>query len=283
VAVLSLQMAFFRDLVYHYDNKLLNKYVELNEALKSQQATEEELMTSNEELTSSNEQMYELTRRLETVLQQKSTELDSYIEAINVNMFSAMTDNNGLFVMVNEPLIAVSGYSREELIGSHYKILSSKNGYAKGVNEDGVSVIKSGKTWRGEVEYKAKDGSSFWFDCVVIPIKGEKESIKYFLSIGLPITERKQSEKMRERTQAVLETITFKTSHNIRGSLARMVGLANLVQKEHIDKEEFKWVAEQLAISSREIDKITSELVDFVNTHQLDIRDNKIEKDKLES
>lgn len=266
VGVISFQMAFFRDLAHHYDDKLVGKYKELDSAMMLQQATEEELMTSNEELTSSNEQLQLLTNQLETIVRQKSTELESYIEAINVNMFSSITDVNGLFVMVNEPLISTCGFSREELIGKHYDVLAA-GCYSEDFFNEREKVIRSGKTWRGEIENKAKDGSSFWFDCVVIPIKGADGFVKYFLSLGLPVTERKLNEQMISKTQSVLETIAFKTSHNIRGPLTRMQGLTNLIQNDLIQEEEYKWVADKLLISSQEIDKVTTELVEFVNTH----------------
>jgi PAS domain S-box-containing protein len=282
VGVLSLQMAFFKDLVHHYDNKLSIKYSELNEALAQQQRTDEELMTTNEELTASNEQQYMLTNQLEVIVKQKSAELQSYVDAINVHIHSAVTDSKGVLLKVNKPLLEASGYAEEELLGKKFNWLISDD-QSYGYLPDFWATILAGKTWRGEIKNQKKDGLVFWTDTVILPVKGENNLISYFLTLSLPITERKLQEESREKTIQLIETIAFKTSHNIRGPLTRIQGLVNLVQKDFVAVEEFKWVADKLSINAQEIDKVTAELVDFINTHQKDIQDNKIEKDKLES
>jgi PAS domain S-box-containing protein len=262
VGVLSFQMAFFHDLVHHYDNKLSVKYEELNAAMEHQQRTDEELMTSNEELTASNDQLYALTNQLEVIVKQKSAELQSYIDAINVNICSVIADARGVIVKVNEPMLKVSGYAQVELLGQNFGMFNAdeSSGFLK--------TALSGGTWRGEVKNKRKDGSFFWIDMVILPIKGKTDTIDYFLTLSLPITERKLHEEARENTIQILESIAFSTSHDIRGPLHRIQGLANLVQKDFVTRDEFKQVADQILICSQELNKATTELVGFVNTHQ---------------
>lgn len=272
VAVLSFQMAFFRDLAHHYDKKLSAKYDELKAALEHQQRTDEELMTTNEELTASNEQLFLLTNQLETIVRQKSAELQSYIDAINVNIYSAVADVSGTIVKINEPLLMASGYCEEELIGKKFNILNS--GYhEKSYFTQLWNTILAGKTWRGELKNKRKDSTFFWIEMVILPIKGKTEATDYFLTLSLPITERKINEEAREKTIQVLESVAFSTSHEIRGPLTRMEGLAGLVQKEFINPEEFKWVADQMIITTQELNKATTDLVEFVNTHHRSIQE----------
>jgi PAS domain S-box-containing protein len=271
VGMLSYQMAFFKDLAHHYDNKLLIKYQELNEALDKQQKAEEELMTSNEELTSSNEQLYELTNQLEVLVKQKSVELQSYIDAINVNICSAVTGRDGKISKVNEPLLGISGYTEKELLGQNFSLLNS--GYhPESYFKDFWETILANKTWRGEIKNKRKDGSFFWIDMVILPIKGNEGSIDYFLTLAMPITERKLNEEARENSMLLMENIAFRTSHEIRGPLARIEGLANLVRKDFITTDEFKSVAGQLIHCTKELNNATSELVNFVNTHRSSIQ-----------
>jgi PAS domain S-box-containing protein len=271
VGVITFQMAFFRDLAKHYDNKLLVKYKELDEALKSQQTTEEELMATNEELSSSNEQLYMLTNQLEIIVKQKSAELQSYVDAINVNIHSAVTDSKGIILRVNQPLLNASGYTEEELVGKDFNLLNS----SQTASEQLIDFWKAsmeGKTWRGEIKNKSKDGAIFWTDTVILPVKGANEAVHYFLTLSLPITERKLHEESREKTIELIETIAFRTSHNIRGPLTRIHGLTNLVQNDLVTVEEFKWIADKIHLGTQEIDKVTTELVEFLNTHQRNIQ-----------
>jgi PAS domain S-box-containing protein len=272
VAVLSFQMAFFRDLVHHYDNKLSDRYEELNNALELQQRTDEELMTTNEELTASNEQLYMLSNQLEVIVKQKSVELQSYVDAINVNIHSAVTDSKGIILKANGPLLNASGYLEEELLGKSFNMFSSGD-QVNGYFTDFWETVLAGKTWRGEIKNRKKDGSIFWTDTVILPVKNEKDSINYFLTLSLPITERKLHEESREKTIQLIETVAFRTSHNIRGPLTRIQGLTDLIQNDLVTVEEFKWVANKIFIGTQEIDRVTSELVEFVNTHQSSIQE----------
>jgi PAS domain S-box-containing protein len=268
VAVASYSMAFYRELAYHYKNNLLDKYKELNESLTMQLSLDEELVATNEELRVSNEKLHELTKQLEVSVNQKTIELQTYINAINVNLYCSVSDLEGNFLSVNDPLVQDSGYSKDELIGQHYSILSS----GKSSEHTYIQMRKtvwSGKTWRGEIKAKRKEGSHFWYDCVVIPITDATTNLKVsFLSLALPITERKLNEEAQRKTRQLLEDVAYGTSHKIRGPLARLLGLVNLIQNNMISESELKTVTEMLSVCSLEMNMATSQLVSFINDHQ---------------
>lgn len=260
VGIISFQIAFFRDLARHYDEKLTVKYNELRKA-------ETELKSNNDEIITINEKLQDLTNQLESLVRQKSRELQTYIDAVDINMYSCINDKEGKFVRVNDQIVKVSGYSEEELLGKHYSMLATPEHQAANETER-RAVLLEGKVWRGEVEHRSKSGHLYWFDCVVIPIRNDHGQIEHFLSLGLPITERKLHEQMQERTRGILESIAFSASHNIRGPMARIKGLANLIEKDVFDRDEFKMVARKFSTCSDELNTATSELVDFVHNHQ---------------
>ncbi|NBW38129.1 MAG: PAS domain S-box protein [Cytophagia bacterium] len=260
VAVISFQIAFFRDLAKHYNQKLNDKNVEL-------QFAEEELKLSNTELNLVNEKLFVLTKQLESLVNQKTNELQTYINAIDVNLYSCINDLEGNFTVVNNQLVKASGYSREELIGKPYTMLTTLENQNVNATSRRETLMK-GDTWRGEVEHNDKYGNPYWFDCVTIPVKDETGATKFFLSIGLPITERKMHEKAQIATYKLLENIAFRASHNIRGPLARIQGLANLLQMDIISQSELKTIMPKFTECSEELSSATSELVNFVHDHQ---------------
>lgn len=260
VGIISFQMAFFRDLAKHYDNKFTIKYNEL-------QAAQEELKSSHEEIKTMNDRLHSLTGALEDMVKEKTSVLQTYIDAIDVNLYSCINDLEGNFVQVNDQLVKASGYSREALLGKHYTLLATP-AHQRAHFEQRQQQLYAGGVWRGEVEHKDKNGNPYWFDCVVIPIKWDNGQNKCYLSIGLPITERKLHEQLKEKTFTVLESIAFKASHNIRGPIARIKGLANLIGMDRFETHEFKMVAQKFAECTEELSQATSELVNFVYNHQ---------------
>jgi PAS domain S-box-containing protein len=273
VAIASFQMGFFRSLVDHYDRKLLARYEQLNAALEKQLRTEEELRVSNERLS-------RMTAQLEAAVKKKDTELQSYVDAINVNIYSCTNDLEGLFLMVNGPLLAVSGYAQEELIGRHFSLFDSGVPPEEEFQKRRTQLLE-GKTWIGEICSKKKDGTYFWYDCVVIPIRDENDQVACFLSLGIPITERKLHEQMRDQTRSLLESIAFSTSHNIRGPLARIEGLSNLVFRDLVSEAEFRLIAGMLVESSEDLKKASGDLMLFVNDHWKSIEETELKKQRI--
>jgi PAS domain S-box-containing protein len=239
---------------------LINRYAEdIQEANRKGVAVNEELKASNEELHS-------LSEQLDWIVKQKSTELQSYLDAINVHVYSAVTDTHGTILKVNEPLTKVTGYSEGELLGKNFSLFNS--GFHSDQFFKSLFVsLADGKTWRNEVKNKRKDGSFFWIDMVVIPLKSERGSTNYFLTLALPITERKEAEEQKEETSKMLEDIAFRASHKVRGPIARIQGLMNLMEKGYLEKNEMNSIGGFLRASVDEMDEATRELTRFVNEH----------------
>lgn len=252
------QSMVFRSIIRDYAVKLAR-------ASRDAQEANVELQATNEELTAFSE-------NLDLMVQQKSAQLQAYIDAIDISIYSTVSDLNGNFVKVNDQVVAISGYTREELVGKHFNILGSGN-HPESFFEERRKVLMSGQSWRGEVEHKTKDGVLLWFDIVIIPVRDSEHGlIKTFLTLGLPITERKLHDKLQSQTLAVLESIAFRASHNVRAPLARIQGLSDLVRKRIVSPEEFELIAEKLIVCTEELNEATSELVNYVYEHQEHIR-----------
>ncbi|MEJ7644652.1 MAG: PAS domain S-box protein [Chryseolinea sp.] len=221
----------------------------------------------NEALKASNEQLKTFSENLDLAVREKGARLQAYNDAINTSIYSATLDHEGIFLSVNDPLLVASGYTQEELIGQHYKILNT-NQLTGDQLQGRYQRLAAGSTWTGELRYKSKSGSLFWIECVIMPIKEADGGIKEFLSLGIPITERKFLEVKNLSAIQALEDIAFRTSHNIRGPLARVTGLTALLKMNAVGIHELNYVAQKLVESSAELDEATHELTVFVNEHQ---------------
>ncbi len=123
---------------------------------------------------------------------QAFAELTSYIQAIEQYALISMSDLTGRIIQVNDRFCEVSGYSRAEMLDHGSKIVKS------GVHPSSFfaelwTIITRGDIWHAEICNEAKNGSLYWVDTAIVPVKDSHGQITRYLSVRFDITERKQA------------------------------------------------------------------------------------------
>jgi aerotaxis receptor len=88
------------------------------------------------------------------------------------------TDPRGVISFVNDDFVDISGYSREELIGSPHNIVRHTDMPAP-VFAGMWERLKSGHPWMGIVKNRCKNGDYYWVDAYVTPVFKAGEVIGY--------------------------------------------------------------------------------------------------------
>lgn len=101
-----------------------------------------------------------------------------------------ITDPDGNILYVNHTFERITGYSFDEVRGKNPRILKSD------VHEDEFYIkmwdrIKSGKTWRGEIVNRRKDGTLYIENMTITPVMDNGE-IKAYIAIKEDITRDKK-------------------------------------------------------------------------------------------
>ncbi len=117
-----------------------------------------------------------------------------------------ITDTNGIIEYVNPRFTQTAGYTPEEVIGQHTRILKSGESPPEMYREL-WETITSGKIWRGEFCNKKKNGDLYWESVAISPVTDETGRIRHFLSMKEEITERKLAEEALRRSEEQFRTI----------------------------------------------------------------------------
>ena len=124
-------------------------------------------------------------------------EIQNIISALNFSVIVAITNPQGKITFVNQHFCDITKYTKEELIGQDHRILNS--GYhPKSFFKEMWRTIGSGKTWKGDVCNRAKDGSLYWVKTTVVPFLNEKGKPYQYVAIRTDITAQKDIKKVTE-------------------------------------------------------------------------------------
>lgn len=116
----------------------------------------------------------------------------------------ARTDLAGTITDVNEAFCRISGYPREELLGQNHRILNSGQHPPEFFREM-WRCIGQGRTWRGDICNRRKDGSRYWVATTIIPLKNVKGQTYQYLAIRFDITQQKENETALQQHKKALE------------------------------------------------------------------------------
>jgi len=125
--------------------------------------------------------------------------LDGYKLAIDKSSIVSKTDLKGIITYANDMFCQISGYTREELIGSSHNIVRHPD-VSKGAFENMWKTIQNKKIWKGTVKNRRKDGAYYIVNATIIPILDNKEEIIEYVAVRHDITElEKSKEELRKQ------------------------------------------------------------------------------------
>ncbi|MFC3562910.1 PAS domain-containing protein [Pedobacter jamesrossensis] len=137
----------------------------------------------------------------------REKELKDYKYALDVSSIVSISAVDGTFIFVNENFCKVSKYSSEELVGNQHTMLWS--GYhPQEYFMDLVTAMQQGTSYRAEFCNRAKDGSLYWVDTMIVPFLNEEGDVYQYMSINRDITREKEAlEQLRaseERYKSII-------------------------------------------------------------------------------
>lgn len=88
------------------------------------------------------------------------------------------TDLKGIVTHANDAFVAISGYSRQELIGKSHNAVRHPDMPPEAF-ADLWHTVKSGLPWHGIVKNRCKNGDCYWVKAFVVPIRKNGQPVGY--------------------------------------------------------------------------------------------------------
>ncbi|MFZ4455365.1 MAG: PAS domain S-box protein [Bacteroidales bacterium] len=119
-----------------------------------------------------------------------------------------ITDAHGNIEWCNTACEKLTGYSMKELIGVKTSIFRSEN-QSEEFYRHLWKTVHAGLVWSGEFVNKRKDGSTYYEESTITPVRNKDGIISHFIAIKINISERKEMEEAlrqsEERWQFAIE------------------------------------------------------------------------------
>jgi two-component system sensor histidine kinase/response regulator len=179
-----------------------------------------------------------------------------------------VTNTSARIIDCNPATGILTGYSREALIGNNPSMLSSGT-HSPGFYKHLWQTLISGQVWQGTFHNRHADGTSYWVETSISPIKNQTGKIVQYIAVSRDITRKKmQLEALRQAKREALAASVAKSefvaniSHEIRTPMNAILGFTDLCLESSPSTIQKKYLG-NVKESARSMLRLINEILDF--------------------
>ncbi len=125
-------------------------------------------------------------------LREREKELHVHNRIIEEHVVLTITDTKGKIIHVTDAFCELTGFSKEELLGSDHSLIrhpDMKDALFKGM----WKCIQTGRVWHGKIKNLKKGGGEFIASTEIIPVQNDAGEIIEYMAIRNDITDKELS------------------------------------------------------------------------------------------
>ena len=194
-----------------------------------------------------------------------------------------MLDAEGRVISWNSASERIEGYRPEEIVGQHFSYVFSREDRERGKPEEALNHARIDGRFEGEAWLVRKDGSGYWANIVLTPLRDTQGNLTGFSEVIRDITERKRhQEQLRrfnselerrvvqrtaqlEAANKELESFSYSVSHDLRAPLRHIDGFVEMLQRSNGTKMDADCHSMLRVISdaAKKMDRLIQDLLTF--------------------
>jgi PAS domain S-box-containing protein len=196
-----------------------------------------------------------------TELEKSTALLEQYKKAVDAGAIVSKADLKGKITYVNDKLINISGYTKEELIGANHNIVRSEKS-SSAIFKDMWKTIQNKQIWHGHIENKRKDGTPYFVSATIVPILDENNNIYEYVALRYDITEQVLDKQKAQKAENAKTNFLANMSHEIRTPLNAIIGFTKLLLNFDLAQKESKYI-NIIDQSAQSLLGITNDILDL--------------------
>jgi PAS domain S-box-containing protein len=207
-------------------------------------------------------------------------QLNALVEAVT-DYAIYMLDADGKVATWNFGAERIKGYSADEIIGKDFSVFYTDADRRAGQHTAALETAAREGRYEAEGWRVRKDGSRFWVNALIYPIRSETGDLNGFVKVTRDITERLRQQDALERARnAALQSqkmeaigqLTGGVAHDFNNLLTSILGTADLLQRRDDLPDEVRNHLSTIVRSSERGASLTQRLLAFSRRQALEPR-----------
>ena len=197
-------------------------------------------------------------KRAEEELTRLGMAVDQAAEAIVV------TDTKGNIEYVNPAFERITGYSRDEAVGSNMRILKSGK-HDERFYETMWAALSRGEVWQGRFVNRKKDGTLYDEEGTISPVRDPSGKVVNFVAGKRDITREvvlRTQVQTAQRMESV-GTLAGGVAHDFNNALTGVLGFGEMLKKRLADDPKASADIDQILRSAERASTLTRQLLTF--------------------
>ena len=171
--------------------------------------------------------------------------------------------NNGI-VYANHAMEHITGYPRQELLGQSQQLFEGPD--TDSTTKDQLyKALAQHQPCHVEILHYRKDGTPFWNEITITPVRNEAGEVTHFIATQLDITQRRQTEDILRRSQKMeaLGEMAGGIAHDFNNRLGIIIGYLDFLRTRLVNEDKpLQWV-DTASRSTLHCIELTRQLLSF--------------------